>query len=539
MYTELTLSNKWDRKCFFVFFAIAICGYLSILTSTHPHFDDYARYINNYSCGTNGRFFTAVLELFIHPSQYVIDATPFTHIISCGILAYTAVICMKMVNATTVSSILCFIPVVVNPFLAECMLFKFDNAFFMLALLLVIIAAYISLTNRSVIHYLWQTALLFCSLGTYQSAFNAYGIIFLYFFIKKICAGYSVCETIKDMKYWIYSAVSATLLYIPILSKIKYCELNGSSFIIPYNATNIREISNNITRYYSDFFQDWTVNCTGVIALGFLFLFCVILIKDNVTSVKKITLTLLLSLIFFTMPYGIHAFTHHTKFNTFVCPRILYTFGIMLSFVMFESYNTLKRYILLSNVSTITMALFALWNISFTNSLGNMHNVQEQLSTNAMMCLSHDINDYNVRIGNKSGYWLYFKNYLSSSALDKFVKLYPIVEKILLPSCGYVCMQNMLLNQTDAQQISVIELPYTTQNLIHYANTSRTPIDLSELDNNITNAELIKSNSIYDLWVMKFCDKPLFCVQFKSSAKTHIIYPVLEIKNNAHFSLTY
>lgn len=530
MHTELTLSNKWDRKCFFVFFAIAVCGYLSILTSNHQHLDDYTRYIDNFSCGINGRFFTAVLELLIHPSPYAIDATPLTQIISCGILAYIAVICMKMVNATTFSSMLCFIPIIVNPFLAECMLYKFDNVFFMLALLLVIIAAYISVKKQSLTHCLWQIALLFCSLGTYQSAVNAYGIIFTYFFIKKIYAGYSVWEAIKDMKYWIYSAISAALLYIPTLLGIKYCVVNGSNFIVPYNVTNIREISNNIIQYYSEFFQDWTVNCTGIIALGFLFLFCVILIKDSIKSLKKILFTLFLVLIFFTMPYGINAFTHHTLMNTHVCPRILYTFDIMLSLAMFESYNALKKYVLLSNTSTITMALFAFWNITFTNSLGNMHNVQEQLFTNAMICLSHDINEYNVRTDNKSGYLMYFKNNLSSPALDNFIKLYPIAKKILLVTCGYMRTCNMLLNQADARQLVITQQSYKTANFVHYNDNPETLIDLSELDNNMTNAKLIKSNSIYDLSVMNFCNKTLFCVKFKSSTKKIIMNPLLEIQ---------
>ncbi len=148
---EINLFHKENtqlRKCFFFFFVIAVCGYLSLIVSFCPYSDDYCRHVANFHVGAmNGqRYVTFVLELIMYLSNIITDAAPFTHIMSCGFLAYSAIICLRMfkVNLDNKLEIFCFVPIVINPFLFESMMYRFDNPFMTLALLLVVLSAYFS-----------------------------------------------------------------------------------------------------------------------------------------------------------------------------------------------------------------------------------------------------------------------------------------------------------------------------------------------------------------------------------------------------------
>lgn len=512
-FADIALNDRQQRKCFYILFIIAICGYLSILTSHYQHQDDYTRYITNATCGVNGRLLTFLLEAFINPTGYAMDISPFTQIISCGLLAYAAVICAKIVNSVSVSSILCFAPIVINPLLAESMLFKFDNIFFMVALVLTVIAAHISANNSSLTHCIIQTTLLFCSLETYQAAFNAYGIIFTYLFIKDIQAGHAILETIKKMKYWIYSAISAALLYLPSIYKVNYCSWNGSMFI---KLQDIHLILDNIALYYSELFYDWNQNLIGIVAFLLLLIFCFTILKDNGTSLKTTTVLLILLFIFFTMPYGVNAFLYYSQQMTFVPSRIIYSAGIMMSFAMFESYRSLQNYALAYKALTVTMSLFTFWNITFVNSLGNLHNAQEQLFHQVIASVSENIAQYNKEKNNSASYFLYFKDSLITLALDNFAKSAPIAKKILIsPWKGHYFACSLLNNL--AKHSSTAPISTERQGYVNYIDTPFSYIvDLDKLDKDLSNAKLIKTHSAYDLFVSKLYGKLCYSVVFKS-----------------------
>ena len=154
MFEEISLinkSNKQFRNCFLFFFFIAICAYLSLITS-HWHFrDDFYRFIDNSSIGQSeaNRAVPYILEFFIYVSGIVTDATPLTQCISCALLAYTAAIALRIfkVNLESKFEIGCFIPIIVNPYMITLMILRFDNPFIMLSLLFVMLSAYLSSLN--------------------------------------------------------------------------------------------------------------------------------------------------------------------------------------------------------------------------------------------------------------------------------------------------------------------------------------------------------------------------------------------------------
>ena len=156
-FAEINIFNPTNRSllfAFFLFFAVAICGYLSVMILSVPYRDDWYRYFWNSHVGGSEalRSGTALVEFLFYLSDIVTDAAPFTNILSCAVLAYMACIFLKMLKVGIKDKwkIICVVPIVVNPFLLEVMLFRFDNFFITLSLLIVTIAAYLSIKNDKI-----------------------------------------------------------------------------------------------------------------------------------------------------------------------------------------------------------------------------------------------------------------------------------------------------------------------------------------------------------------------------------------------------
>ena len=231
-------NQKRLRNCFIFFFCIALCGYISIMFSQNPYSDDFCRYLLNSPVGMlpSGRYITRFIEGFLYGSIVITDVAPFSYVVSCFFLAYITIICLKIfrIDLHNKWHILCFIPVTVNPFLLSIMLFRFDNPFTTLALLITILAAYLSSLNEK--KYIFaQIILLLIPLMMYQAAVSAYITIFAYLFIENISSGKDVKITIYQMRGWFYTIIITFICYIPFSCSLTYflSKYNKRIFIIP------------------------------------------------------------------------------------------------------------------------------------------------------------------------------------------------------------------------------------------------------------------------------------------------------------------
>ncbi len=493
-------ENKVFRKCFLIFLAVTICAYLSIITSHYPHQDDYCRYLINYTCGFHGRYLTRLLEWILQSSDCVADATPFTQILSCGVLAYTAVIFMKILNASY-KDLLCFIPIIVCPYVAECMLFKFDNFFMIIANFFATAAAYVASKNNKESVSL-QIILLLCALTTYQSAINIYGIIFLYKLIKEVSTDSSIWQAIKKMRYWIYAATTTAVIMIPIrLTSGIYCtNKSGNFFIFPNNFENIKAIYSNILFYFSDITNDWSCNSLGILTFIFLIFATLVFIRKcyfNTRSFGKTLFIVFLLIIFFEMPYGIMAFSHFIDIKGFIMPRILSGMCFVISIAFFElnrelRFNRFSRIIL-----KFSVFLWAVWNITFTNSIGNIMYQQEKMCYELTSRLAEDI--YNLFPKNSENYCIYFTNEAITPSANNFTDTYPIANKILTKNWPTAYLFAMLFHKIDIPQITDI--------------SATSAVD----ENVLKNAKLIKSGLRYNIHMHESDNKKIICVTFKQS----------------------
>ena len=509
MFAEINLFNNENRelkKCFSFFFIVAICGYLAIMVSGYPHDDDYCRYLVNVNVGTfsSNRIFTFLLESFTYLSNTITDIAPFSHVLSCFFLSYGAVVCLKIFNIDLNNKleVACFVPVAVNPYMLEIMLYRFDNPFSTLALLLCIIAAYVSTKNKKEL-LLTQTGLFLLSVFMYQPATSAYFILGIMKFLEELCEGRSFSQTISKMRYWLYTVLISIIVYIPFTYRITYpTTSDGSVVALPINIGNINIIAWNIVAYYKNLWTDWSGNNAGII----LFATFIIYVLYSLTKLKIKKFTIICAYIFgvFALtlcPLGASVIlkTFFFQGNETIPPRILYSMGILISGAIYRTSSLFKISEKFYRFYGFVVAFFCLWNIIFMNSSGNIIRNFRILQRQVLYDVSKDIHE--IRKQNKTLLKFFCcTGNLQTYAMNNFAELYPIIYKIIpepwyMPTMCRIAMIDYNFAESFKKYLS--------------ANKSFAP-------NKCSNKKLIKSRHLYDIFIL---DNEVIQVHFKSSRK--------------------
>lgn len=466
------------QRCFFFFFFLAVLGYLSVMISGDPYNDDYCRYFTNTPVGTSVglRHITFLLERIMYLSSVTTDAAPLTQLISCAILACTSILCAYIfeVNFSSRIEVLCLFPIVVNPYLLEVMMYRFDSPFIIFALFLTTLAAYFSsFSSRKLLFT--QTTLLFLSLFVYQAAISAYFIILLYTFMRKFEKNSFLKNPLRltffEMRYWFYSLVLCALFYLPFTGLIEYCKsANEGLFIIPDNLENLIKIAGNIGRYFLILYNDWSVNLGGQTLIFMAFTFVIGFLTRAGVRTRSFSSVLIFSgLVFllFLAPSGMYAFLHMVAFkgNASICPRILYSIGILLALILRDNYLMLQK-IFIGRFESITevvckfykimTGILCLWSLIFTNSVGNLVHRFQTVQQLVIHDISKDI--FDITRDNKNISRVCVVGSITSPIFMNFSRIYPIIDRIIPEKwCAPTYFRLATLNPDVANAILTLE----------------------------------------------------------------------------------
>ncbi len=504
MFSEINLfdnKNKSLLNCFLFFFIVAICGYLSIMISSCPHSDDYCRYLTNINVGTfvSNRVFTFLLETFTYLSTVITDIAPFSHVLSCVFLAYGTIICLRIfnVNLNSKLEISCFIPVVVNPYMLEIMMFRFDNPFSTLALLFCIVAAYISTKNKKNLLFT-QTGIFFLSLFMYQPASSAYFILGTFKFLAEIRAGRSFVETISKMRYWFYTILISVVAYAPFTYFLNHSVLkDGSVVALPTNTENIEIIFKIICMYYSNLYADWSENIAGVL---FFFIF-VASALHSLTKIKNFSTfcVYVLGILILTLcPLGACSVMKIlvSSENRFIPPRCLYSIGILISGVLYGSWSLFKISEKAQKFFSFVVTSLCLWNLVFLNSAGNLIHAYRILHQHVLYDVAKDVHEIRKNNPKLSGFC--FSGSVQTYAMRNFMELYPIMDKII-PEKWYI---------PDMCQIAMIDYKFADSFMKYF------PVDSFFEPNQYSEKNLVRSHMLYDIFIL---NNKVIQVNFKSA----------------------
>lgn len=500
-------TNKKLRTWFFVYFIIAVCGYSALMVNGYPYNDDYCRYLVNVNVGTlsSGRYLTFVIESFTYLSNVITDAAPFTQVLSCAFLSYAAVICLKIfkINLDNKLQVLCFVPMVVNPYLLEIMLFRFDNPFSTFALLLVVTAAYLSsLNNRKFL--IIQSVMFFLSFFMYQAASSAYFIVCAYIFLNKIRDGKTLKQIISEMKHWLYSILIAACCYIPITYSLSYSVArNGEPIVLPKDWESIQIIIANANRYFSNLYVDWSDNAIGQIFFTLFIVFVVNMLTQTYVKTKSIASVSLSGLgifVFSLCPLGACLLLRFISFDGNECtpPRCLYSIGILISLVCYENCKIFEKIHKVRSFFGFLMSIFCLWNLIFLNSAANIIKHFQTIRQAVLYDASKDI--YNIINKNEKISEVCVIGSIKTECTSRFVNLYPIINRLLPEKwkTPYLC-QIALMN------------PDFCEKMLKYI-----PIYKEFTESNYKDKVKIKETMHYDLYIL---DKKMLLIDLRNNIK--------------------
>lgn len=515
-FSEISILNPKNQPllfCFLFFFAIALCGYLSVMIFSTPYRDDWYRYPWNSLVGGSEslRSGTAFIEYLFYLSNVITDAAPFTQILSCTTLAYIACICLKIfkVNVSDKWNILCFAPIVVNPYLLEIMLYRFDNFFITLSLLLVSIAAYLSFQNKSN-YFTMQSMLLFLSLFVYQVAISIYFIVFVYEFMKKFRSGSKFITAICLMKYWFYTLGIVACAYIPFLRLLNYCQSeDGSILAFPYNSENISVVIHNVYSYFCTLYNDWSPNLIGSIFLLMVSIFVVNSLIKTVRITRAIGATLMVSLLLFILflcPSGLYACLKTFEKTELIAPRLLCGIGVLISIVYYEVYLVMRNYKMSDFLIKVVLCLTVTWNLMFLNSSVNIMRENFRVRNLMEYDIAKDVFDSRKTYPNITHIGI--TGEIKNQNTENFFKLYPIMNRIFLenfPAFAYYRLGAMNTSIKSGlikkDKVFINTLKHHSRKLIK----ERAMYDLYMLDDAILQCVVKEheDNKKYQNWIMK------------------------------------
>lgn len=491
-------SNRELRSRFLFFFVVAVCGYLSVILLQFPYADDNVRYLQNYSVGVidSARYMPNLLEIPLYMSGIITDAAPFTRIISCFFLAYSAVICLKIlkIDLNNKWQVLCAVPVIVNPYMLEVMLYKFDNPYMTLALLMVVAAAYLTRLQK-ISAIIIAILLLLISMFTYQVAINAYLIIFAYLFINEISSGTPVTESFRKMRHW-FGVLSATVcLFLPFTTLISYYrESDGTLIIVPYNFEKLKIIIANISDYFSACCSDWSDNTVGAVFFVLFFGFCLKKIMQTLSNRRSLLplIVLIISLFLFALcPFGVFTVLNSKIYNYSTSGvRILYPMGILLSIVLLENQKLFEKVKNAKIFFNCILICLCMWILFFLNSAGNLIHGFRLLEQQVNYDIAKDVNA--IIKENKAIAKVCVSGHIRAPATENFWRIYPIMWK-MIPEWWNNC--RLILNSP----------PFETKST--YVASTFSEDDFRE-------KKLVKKHMWYDIFVL---DNELLHVKMKNN----------------------
>ena len=538
---ELNIFSKKNvRNTFFFFLIVTLFGYASILFYHIPYCDDFARYAYNYTCGStdDGRPISGLIERIMYLSNMVFDASPFTQLISCSILAYIATIIAKIFdidNRHFSSShnyffyffLACFIPVAVNPYILEMMMFRFDNIFMICSYFFSVLAAYISQKNDKGC-LIFQILLLFYSITTYQAAITAYFIIFNILLLKETSNGTPIYDVLMKMKYWIISILVVILLYSPIFLFIERESCDLANFYLCDNNTNINIINNiyaflkRIISQIIELKNDWINTIAGIlIFLAFINLIVAKILQITKNKhIKHKIITVFMSLILFLCLllalFGINAIVPLEYCSSFghTNPRTLCSIGILISFILFENFKIFSEKLFLSTFYKTLLFLLSTWHIVIINVFGNIFFTQNSLENRIFFALGDDLDEIICNRKEKETY-LHFNGITLTPAFNNFLNEYPFFKKFSVKDWNFkqvsqAALQCPRLYNLISDNISNNKAKNIT--MFYKYNSFKMP-DTYKFNNKFKKRELLKNSSWYDIFLI---DDNIIDIVFKN-----------------------
>ena len=257
-----------------ILFGIFAVGIVAILRANFYYQDDSGRVVYGYKQWDYfGRFLSTALATIVHADNYLADAAPLPQLLSMLILAFSGILILYTVFGRTRFSlweVIAVIPVGLNPFMLECISFRYDAPYMACSVLCAVAPLLFREKRKS--NYLFAIALGTVGVCTsYQPATGIFPMLVVFLALRMWNEGTSGK---KVGEFILKSAVGYLLgLIFFVVALMRPTTAGYVSSEIPAVSGLLPNTINNLRLYYGIVFSDlktFWLALGGVLAVGFV-----------------------------------------------------------------------------------------------------------------------------------------------------------------------------------------------------------------------------------------------------------------------------
>lgn len=383
------MPNK--TKLFTLLLGLSLLYLLPIIISDRPYIDDLGRSVLGYTWwGLNGRPLADIVMISLSMGSPILDLSPLPLLIGISVLCFTltAYISKLIPNRPAAEKLLVSFCVIANPFLLECLSYKFDSLTMLLSISVLFVPY--TLAIRSSLNWIASITCVIACLSLYQASI---GIFVILAFIECVFSANGTNGVIKSA---ISRAIQLSLGYVAY-SNIVLQAFSGGDYVKNHsefislsspddlikNLMGVKELSQ---AYLSSLPTLIIFAYTALVIIGMA---CVV----SSLAKKKLVIGSIIALV---MPFAAILFSmFHIILlkNAVLSPRVLISSSalfLLYAMIISKGFSRLNRaYLLLLPFVICSFSLA----YAYGNSLKHQKTMDEQLSAS----LAYDIYSLNKK----------------------------------------------------------------------------------------------------------------------------------------------
>lgn len=372
-------DNRYLLKPFCGMLALLAFSQLTVILANFNYIDDLGRVVYGYRGWENfSRFTSAFLSKYIHTGTHLINISPLPQVIAWIFLATACTIVLKTFvdrEHLRVWHWLAVLPLGLNPYMQECLSYKFDSPYMALSVLASVAPLLFVKADRKVYGLaIILGSLIMCT--TYQAASGIFPMMVVFVLYTKWLRK-------EDFRFWNF-LLTSMVSYIIGLLLFKFLVMKPTyEGYVTYEMFSIKEMIpgylKNLLTYYQrvriDFRHLWKA-WGFVIVLLFFFRGCLDSKQNKAITLLGTGLVLGLSGL---LTFGFYSCLVHPL----VSPRAMYGLGALIALIGVNSIGQKVKY--LSRLATFALTwCFLTLSLSFGNALADQK-AYTQLRTGVLL----------------------------------------------------------------------------------------------------------------------------------------------------------
>ncbi|PWM83748.1 MAG: hypothetical protein DBY31_01250 [Succinivibrio sp.] len=405
-------------QSFLLLFFLSFLSVFSLIRENVSYIDDYFRSLYGLGDWLNySRYTSEYFSKLVHSSSFLADISPIPQIIAISELACSGIMLMYIFtnsNKYSFFQILSVFPICVNPYMYQCLAYKFDAPYMALSVLSAILP-FLFIRN-SIAFFLIVIVCTVIILTSYQVSIGIFLVVFIFKLLIQYLNNVSYKILFKQILHFCFSFLVGTVCF-----KLFLFSENGHATQTISKTDFLERFFFNILEYYKVIVSDSldvAFLSFGVMSFLFVLLNCLNYSKKVIFAALFSILSIVIGLVSLFLLYSFLDTPPHEA-------RQLYGIATLVSIIFL--FTLLKKEYFISRICIFCCC----WSfIVFGAAFGNALVAQKEYEEYRMILVINDLK--NIVSGNNE-YKIHIKGNVGKSPLIfRLENKYPLIKRMIV-----------------------------------------------------------------------------------------------------------